>query len=118
MFFFDLFGEDVGFSINGSRKLHSIPGLLTSLVILSTVGAFFIQNFNKMIEHENSTHQTILKRIDPDVETLYTKLDNVFVAISISDVYLNNIAHEGALEFSGSITQFGFDEISRNPVFS
>ena len=71
-----------------------------------------------MIDHENSTHQTIVKQFDPDVEKWRTKLDNVFIAISLSDIYLNNFVHEGALEFSGSMELYHFDDKSDSVVFS
>ena len=56
IFSLDTFGQDVGFSIHGKRKLLSLPGLIVSLTIFMTVGAYFIQKFNKMIDYGDTKH--------------------------------------------------------------
>ena len=58
-----------------------------------------------------------MKQIEPDSDTQKTKLDNVFIGISLSDIYLNNIVHEGALEFDASLTSYRYDDETESVVF-
>ena len=62
LFYFDFFGEQVGFSINGQSSHKSYEGTIISLGILATVLSFAINKFILSITHSDTMHLSAVEK--------------------------------------------------------
>ena len=68
----DIFGEGIGFNINGEATHKSYVGLFFSIIIFTTMTAFGIKQFDTMINYEDTRHSYQLR------ENVMDKKEEVF----------------------------------------
>ena len=82
LFYFDFFGEQVGFSVNGQKSHKSYEGTIISLGILATVLSFAVNKFILSITHSDTMHTTAVEKNYFDESTEY-KFDSFHAAFAL-----------------------------------
>ena len=82
----DIFGEPVGFTVDGEGSQKSYLGLLLSLIIFGTIIPFTYQKFSTLRTFGDTK---VSDDLDPSGKNLSdrTKIENFSFAISLADIY-------------------------------
>ena len=51
---FDLFGDSIGFKVNGNNVYNSVPGAIISLCIMIVVTLYGVMKFGKLSQREDT----------------------------------------------------------------
>ena len=80
----DLFGQGVGFSVNGKGTFKSFIGLVFSIGILATVLPFGLNKFIKCMEHSDTLHQESISQGHVDLNKVQV-IEGFNVAVVLLD---------------------------------
>ena len=81
IFTLDIFGEPIGFSIDGKSSYKSVQGLVLSVGILATVLTFGVNKFLKCLDYQETLHQQSVSHdyFDASEEYKFEKFNAAFI---------------------------------------
>ena len=80
----DIFGEPVGFSVDGDGSHKSYLGLLLSLCVIGTISPYSISKFNTLVEFGDTRVSDDLEPSGIDLSDR-TKIENLTFAMGLSN---------------------------------